>query len=322
MSVASDEIELIDLLRVLWKRKNLIVFGTLISVCAAASIAFMLPKVYEVSAILEPGTRPISNEKGQIIDEKNVVSPESLKVSILGGAYDQAVRETLKIPVDKFPKFKVTTPQHTNLVKITVESSRPEEALLAMARLVEVVSVDIQEKLEIEKNQVNNEIKLFLIAETGLNEQIGLLERQIGEIQGKIGTLLNDRQKSMSRSPSDAMSVLLYSNEIQNQQIYLNGLQERLRELQTKAAGSGIGLENLQLKMDSIKSTRLAKSPGISPTHIRPKKSLIIALALVLSAMVLTLAAFFLEYLERHRIVLTNDRLEVLRPDIAPRSEG
>jgi uncharacterized protein involved in exopolysaccharide biosynthesis len=126
----------------------------------------------------------------------------------------------------------------------------------------------------------------------------------------------------MARNSSEAMSVLLYSNEIQNQQIYLNGLQERLREFQTTAEGSGIRLENLQLKMASIKSTRLAKSPGISPKHIRPKKSLLIAMALVLSAMVMTMAAFFLEYLERNRIVPAKDRSEVLRSDVVPRSEG
>jgi capsular polysaccharide biosynthesis protein len=322
MLVAADEIELIHLLRIFWKRRNLIVFGTLVAVIAAAGITFLLPKIYEVSAILEPGTRPISNEKGQIIDEKNVVSPESLKVSILGGAYDQTIRENLNIPADKFPKFKVTTPQQTNLVKITIESSHPDEALVALRELVEVVATGIQEKLEVEKGQVGNEIKLALIEEEGLAKRIELIETQIGETRGKIGALLNDRQKSMARNPSDAMSVLLYSNEIQNQQIYLNDLQERLREFQTTAEGSGIRLENLQLKMASIKSTRLAKSPAISPKHIRPKKSLIIAMALVLSAMLMTMAAFFLEYLERHRIVLANDRTEVLRSDVMPSGEG
>ncbi|WP_081702808.1 Wzz/FepE/Etk N-terminal domain-containing protein [Desulfuromonas sp. TF] len=321
MLVAEDEIELIDLFRIIWKRRNLIIFGTLIAVIAAAGIAFLLPKVYEVSAILEPGTRPISNDKGQIVDEKNVVSPESLKVSILGGAYDQTIREKLNIPADKFPKFKVTTPQQTNLVKITIESSHPDEALVTLRELVAVVAAGIQEKLEVEKGQVGNEIKLARIEEEGLAKRIELIETQIGETQGKIGALLNDRQKSMARNPSDAMSVLLYSNEIQNQQIYLNDLQERLRELQTTAEGSGIRLENLQLKMASIKSTRLAKSPGISPKHIRPKKPLIVALALIMSAMVMTMAAFFLEYLEQHRIILKG-RSEVLRSNVVPSSEA
>lgn len=320
--MAADEIELIDLLRILWKRRNLIVFGTLVAVIAAAGITFLLPKVYEVSAILEPGTRPISNYKGQIVDEKNVVSPESLKVNILGGAYDQEIREKLDIGADNFPEFKVSTPQHTNLVKITIESSRPEEDLVVLRELVKVVAAGIEEKLEIEKDQVGNEIKLARIEEEGLAKRIELIKTQIGETQGKIAALLNDRQKSMARNPSDAMSVLLYSNEIQNQQIYLNDLQERLRELQTTAEGSGIRLENLQLKMASIKSTRLAKSPSISPKHIRPKKSLIIAMALVLSAMVMTMAAFFLEFLERHRIVLANDRTGVLRSDVVPSGEG
>jgi uncharacterized protein involved in exopolysaccharide biosynthesis len=162
---------------------------------------------------------------------------------------------------------------------------------------------------------------LARIEEEGLAKRIELIETQIGETQGKIGALLNDRQKSMARNPSDAMSVLLYSNEIQNQQIYLNDLQERLRELQTTAEGSGIRLENLQLKMASIKSTRLAKSPGISPKHIRPKKPLIVALALIMSTMVMTMAAFFLEYLEQHRIILTKDHPNALRPQIVASSE-
>ena len=47
---ADDEIELIDLLRVLWKKKYLIIGGTIVCAIVAAAISFAMPKVYSIES--------------------------------------------------------------------------------------------------------------------------------------------------------------------------------------------------------------------------------------------------------------------------------
>ena len=50
-----DEIELIDLLRVVWKWKYLIIGGTLVCAIAAMVISLVMPKIYRIETIIRPG---------------------------------------------------------------------------------------------------------------------------------------------------------------------------------------------------------------------------------------------------------------------------
>ncbi len=69
-----DEVELIDYLRVIWKRRWLIVGGTLACMVAALAVSYWLPKVYQGSVILETGkvyslTRGDQQEKTELIED-------------------------------------------------------------------------------------------------------------------------------------------------------------------------------------------------------------------------------------------------------------
>lgn len=295
----TDEIELIDIIRVLWKRKKLIVLITFLFTLGAVGISFILPKVYEVSTIIEPGVRPIVDANGQIMNEVPVFSPDSVKEAILGGAYDVPIQKKLNLsPVD-YPVFKVLLPKNTTLVKVAIESPEPDKAQTILDELVAQVGADIQGKLENEKKKIENEMESARINQKAVSEKISLLKKQLDETAKKIEDLENNRQKSMAARTVDAITVLVYSNEIQNQQIYLNNLQEKLMDLETSAKTFVVSIENLRLKLAMVKSTRLIKPPSIPEKPIKPNKPLIVALAGVLGLMGSMMLAFLLEYLER-----------------------
>ena len=50
-----NTVELIDLLRVLWKWKWFIPIFTLASCALVSAISLALPKIYEVTMVIEPG---------------------------------------------------------------------------------------------------------------------------------------------------------------------------------------------------------------------------------------------------------------------------
>jgi LPS O-antigen subunit length determinant protein (WzzB/FepE family) len=295
----TDEIELIDIIRVLWKRKKLIIFITFLFALVSVGVSLILPKVYVVATIIEPGVRPIADVNGQIVDEVPVVSPDSLRETISGGAYDGQIQKKLNITGEDFPEIKASIPKNTTLVNVSIESSNPDRALAVLNELVGQVGTDIQGKLENEKKNIENEIALEKIKNQAVTEKIALVKNQVSETTIKIQQLEKERQKSMAARSEDAMSVLLYSNEIQNQQIYLNSLQEKLKDLETETLTSAIKIENLHLKLNMVKSTRLVKPPTIPEKPIKPKKPLIVALAGVLGLMGSMMLAFLLEYLER-----------------------
>ena len=52
---SNDEIELMDLLVVLWGKKWLIIIGTLVCLIATGAVTFIMPRIYEVSSSIEVG---------------------------------------------------------------------------------------------------------------------------------------------------------------------------------------------------------------------------------------------------------------------------
>jgi hypothetical protein len=90
-----DEIELIDILRVLWKWKYLIIGGTIVFALAAAIISFTLPKIYSVDTIIEPGLLTIVNEGGGQDRRIYIDSPQNIKALIDVGSFENQILEGL-----------------------------------------------------------------------------------------------------------------------------------------------------------------------------------------------------------------------------------
>ena len=98
--IPEDEIELIDLLRVIWKWKYLIIGGTFAFALVAVVISFAMPKIYSVDAILEPGILNIINE-GENEDKRIYIdSPQNLKALIDIGSFDNQILKVLGPPTD------------------------------------------------------------------------------------------------------------------------------------------------------------------------------------------------------------------------------
>ena len=62
MDQLDDEIKLMDCLRVIWKWKKLIILGTIAIVIVAGVISFLMPKVYSIQMVLEPGILKVSED--------------------------------------------------------------------------------------------------------------------------------------------------------------------------------------------------------------------------------------------------------------------
>lgn len=295
------EIELIDIIGVLVKRKNIIIFGTIIITLISVGISFVLPKTYKINAIIEPGKRPITDQNGQIIEEKYIESSLSIRETIIGGAYNEFILRRLNIIEDEMPKIIVTVPQKTELIDISIKSTKPQLALNIMMELLSRISEDLQKKIAFEKNKVNSEINIAEIENQIAEDQIKLLEKQIYETKNKITFLEDSRRKVINSNPNDAMVVLLYSNEIKGGQFYLNELQneEKKHEMQSKKSMAKI--DNLRKKLSMIKATEVYKSPYIPEKAIGPNKEIIIIAAFVLGIIVTTMTAFLIEYLENKK---------------------
>lgn len=292
--IQQDQIDLIDILRILWKRRKLIVGGTILATIVAVAVSLLLPKVYEVSAIFEPGK--IKSEKNG--DAVFIVTPDSLKESILGEAYDHKIRTALNVESKDYPKIKVAIPKGTSLVKIAVETSKPLLAADILKNLINLVDEEINTKLDFEKKDVNNQIKTALLKNIRVQEMVALTKNQIDETNKKIKLLENSKAKALSTSTEGAMPVLLYSNEIQDQQIYLNGLQEKLKNYEEEFKGADIRIDSLQLQLNKLKGMNIIKPVTVSDKPVRPKKALIAVLTFMSSLFATIVFVYILHYID------------------------
>jgi LPS O-antigen subunit length determinant protein (WzzB/FepE family) len=295
------EIELIDILNVFFKRKNIIIIGTIIITLIATGIAVILPNTYRISAIIEPGKRPITDQNGQIVEEKYIDSSLSLRETIIGGAYDEFISKQLDIKEDQLPKINVSIPQKTELIEISIKSKKPQLAMDIMTELLKRISDDLQKKVVFEKHKVDSEVRVAAIENQNSKEQIKLIETQILETRNKIKFFEESRKKAMSSNPNEAMAILLYSKEIKDGQIYLNELQDKIKEYEMQSKKSFSKIENLKNKLSMIKTIDIYKTPYIPDEAIGPNKEAIIIAGFVLGFFVTTAAAFLLEYISNRK---------------------
>jgi uncharacterized protein involved in exopolysaccharide biosynthesis len=290
--ISDDEINLVDLFLMVWKRKWMIVAVTLLVTSAAAGLSLVQPEVYEITAILVPA----KDSKGKLVE-----NPQAIRENIVNGSYDRFLAEELDLPLEKIPAIKVAIPKDTDLVKISVESSDPERAVLVVDKVLKGVDADIQKLLDLEIKLTKNRITEAQLEDESLVEQIKLINKQITQFESIVSDMEKERKEALANPHSEAMAVLLYSNEVKNQQIYLNALQEKLEDLKKRKRQIAITIDNIRLELEGMRGTVVSNKPVIPEMPLKPKKALIVALAFVLGLMGSIMLTFIVEFINKVR---------------------
>ena len=301
MMVGTDEISLIDIFKVLNKRKNLIILMTMACTFIALGISLLLPRVYEVTAIVSPASRPVTDGQGQTVKKQLIETPLSVKEAITGGSYDQALISKLQLLEMGLPKITVVVPKDTDLVKISVKTDAPEVGVALAEELISLLSSQQSQELHIERQQIENLLKLHLINLHTKNSRLDLFNKQLKESKAKIDSLENVRQNKISKA-NDAVAVLLYSNEIKTHQLYLNNLEEKIQVLSGEIAEQKIIEDQLALKKELLKPLEVVKVPTIPVKPVSPRKSLITILGFFLGVLGSVVFAFFLEFFQNAKL--------------------
>ena len=159
----NDEISLVDLLKVLHKRKRFIAFATLACTFVAVGVSLLLPRVYEVTAIVSPA-----------LGENLIVTPLEIKEAIHGGVYDNDLTSKLQLAEKELPKITVSVIEKTSFVKISVRTDDPEAAVSLENELISLLSREQSMKLRVELQQIDNLLKLHSINLQTKKKQLNL----------------------------------------------------------------------------------------------------------------------------------------------------
>ena len=372
MEEYEDEIELMDYLNVIWKKKWLIILPTLFCVIIVGIISFRLPHIWEVDAIIQPSKFFIQTEAGTF-SEVVVVSPKQIAGQINQQSYSPLIAAELNLDIRTFPTLKAENLRDTNLVRVSVREKDTEKAKLILSSLFNHLKTDMDRKIDVEikgidtrietqensikQNELTikdklNEIKLKEIEKNMKSQEIlsAVNKVKISEDRGKsilnelktVKERINEIEKQQKNAFADkkegaeALGLLLYSNEIQNNLRYYNTLDEKLSsekiiqenlDLQIKVGKEEIRkldnqIEKVKTEIDKIKNmtenikneinllnekkgridyAQLIKEPTSSLSPVSPRKKLNVLIAGILSLMIFTILAFFLEYIRKNK---------------------
>jgi len=300
MDAHKNEVELIDLLNILWKRKWLIIIATVICMALAAVISFILPPVWEVDAIMLPSKFFVQTEQGQF-EEVVVTDPKQIAGQINQESYNILIAGELNLDLRKFPELKAENLRDTKLVRIAVRDKNIAEAKAILQSLFNRLKKDLDKRIDVEikgidtaitskensikdlENEIktrdneiktkNNQIKLKDLGiksqeiekdrikkemESDQNklkisgDRITNIMEEMKSVKGRIDELDKQLNKAIAekKEGAEAISLLLYSNEVQQNLRYFNTLDEKL-------SIEKVAQENLSLNIkENLEKTR------------------------------------------------------------------
>ena len=289
----NEEVELIDYLRVLWKYRFWIIGTTMLAALAALFISFLLPPVWEVSIVLEPGRfgsdvfghDATSRPTGKIY---LVDSSENVKTKILQGSYDTQVRALSGWPLDKKIKWEVDVQTGTSAVKASLEVKDKELGLRALKVLISSLEKEFTERLEpflkgeleqniirskeditkarkdIESVQTERDANLAKLQDElkKLRKEIILLKQRESElsqeeenVRRNTGLLLSKRDGLIEggQNKSDPLALVLYTTSLQQNIAYSNQLATQLNDVRRLIEDKESGINKAEIEMVRIK---------------------------------------------------------------------
>jgi len=275
--VAEQEIELIDYLRVIWKRKRLIIWGTFLVAAASLVVSVSTPNVYVVSRTVRIGQLPDTVEERKVVKGREIETREAvidrLKDHRMLG---EAVKE---LQLELAPK------EVADLISI--------DAKVNPHILYKVESADRQMATHIADWLAENIIKAH---KPVFDRGVQVAKEYEAELVAKIKSLEaeNRRMKELleriiGASNFDTTAVVVLSASVGDRERSLVDLKRQL-QLQ-HARFSSLGQNN----------TAVIAADTLLRQSIEERVGLNVPLAVTLGLMICIFLAFFLEYIEKAR---------------------
>jgi uncharacterized protein involved in exopolysaccharide biosynthesis len=353
------EIELIDYLNIVWKRKWFIIIATLSCIALTTLISLLLPKNWEIDMIIQPSKFLVQAESGQF-EEVFTVDPKQIAGLINQGSYNKFIASELKLDIAKFPKLRAENLRDTKLVRFSLREKNIEMSRSILNLIYDQLKKDFDRKIDVEIKAIDTKIET---AENDIKiKLLGISSKEIEKSRTKEQTLSAENRQKISEERSnniilemktvkeridgiekqqrdtllnkkegtEALGLLLYSNEVQRNLQYYNALDEKLsmekvtyenlnlvikennetikelnnqiEKIKNEIEKYKIDIELLKEKKQRIDYTKLVKEPTTSPHPVSPKTALNFFMSGLLGLILFTMLAFLFEYIESQKV--------------------
>jgi len=242
-----EEVELMDYLVVLWKRKWLIIVGTFICAIIAGIATFNMTKIYEVSTSINVG-----RIEGRFVEEGSIISERINSIPLR-----EEIAQKLSLPLKEISGegfFKVSPKgdKDTLTVEIKRETAKPDQAIKILGIVDESMIQDHHSEIEKARKTLLDKIAINESKIAVTQTQIEALKKEISE---KIA--INEKRIEIKGQKQKALEEQLV--EIEEEIRTLEQLRDDIikRELkEVDVVGMVAYFNDLQFRFNSAYSTR------------------------------------------------------------------
>ena len=255
----SEEINLMEYLEVLWKRKWLIILPTFLLMIIVGALSFLQKPVWEVDAIIQPGKFTVQTQTGQF-EEVIVVDPKQVAGQINQRSYNNLLAAELNIDQRKFPEIKAEAIKDTKLVRTWVRDNDVKKATQIITALFAHLKSDYDKRIDVEIKSIDTQI-------TGKENQIkendiGIIEKEnqieykkllIKDRENEIKTRENEIKKRNNDIKSKELEAQSKELETKSRDIEKNRIQKEIESDKNKLKISEERVQSILKEMKSVK---------------------------------------------------------------------
>jgi len=306
-----ENTELIDYLGVIWKWKLLIILIAVVCAITSGVVSFVLPKIYQSSAILEVGRVPryrgASREQIEPIEDIESVSEVLESDEMLSNIKEkfdlQATLGGIRARLDVEPilgKY-IGSKLQARLIKITFEGRDPQLTVDVLNTfsdsLMEQHLKEYQASIESLDEEINNsqeEITLQNDYQKVVREQIQVADKAIAETRKELSEL--------SLKNISPLEVLFLRSTLRDQEERIADFHRELKDVELSMQHLKDKIVYLEHMRAVSENTKVRNKPIKPDGPVRPKKKLNAIIGGVIGLVAAIILAFFFEYLQTVRV--------------------
>ncbi len=195
--MAIKEIDLIELLLILWKRKWLILIPTAVLVAAAGALSLLVTRVWELDSIIQSGRIQSRPGTQGPVSEINWVN--RTVVLINEKAYHQSLAKKLNLDLGQLPSIAALPASQATLFKLVVRDPDIEKARRATYALFEHLKLELDSRQDAEREKIDGEMKTIESDQERNARNLEILESRLRRLATRKQDIEQDRQRTLER---------------------------------------------------------------------------------------------------------------------------
>ena len=295
--VPVDGIELIDILRVIWKWKYLIIVGTAVCALAAVIISFYMQPIYQVNMVLKSGIYKVGVDGKPVYLDSVVDFKTLIESELLFKVLDHSKN---KRGVVSSKAYKITADTKTNTLNILYESTGIEEEIENLNYLSNMLSERyenrlkyLQENYEYELMIKKRQLEFSIDEEEFVTSKLSDIQKRLDRYTQEIGQL-NDSSESKAKSQN---TLLDYASIVEK----ISDVKRRHAHVSSQIAFYKKEIADLEKEKLSKQAIIVAQPPTASQHPIKPNKRRIVIFATFIGIFIMVFLSFFIEYVTQNR---------------------